>query len=680
MMEASAVAQVEPAGGRSVRAVMLLRDELTLTPDRWARMLRMTALVTIVVVVSNALRVPNLALSAYMIFFFSRSDVVATVRTGIAGIVGLTLVLTLAFVVYSVTFGEPALRLLAMGCAIFAGFYLVRSSPSLGPLGLLIGLAIGYALALVDSDASPEKLTRGVLLWLWVVISYPVALLVVSDLALGRKPEELFRKGISARLAAAGAFLAGAPGDGGAARRAFERLGTGDISSYAQAGPAAAAGTRTRLLAQVDLLFLLLRELPPDANNVPAVAQALVAAGEACRAASDALLADGPVLQNGLTNWERELPGRDDLPAGVLAVVLPLLACVRDIGSCLLELRDSPSGASSPKPGAEAAKAAPPNRTEAVQFALKVTLASMAAYILYTSLDWSGIHTAMLTCFIVALDSAGATIHKLTLRIAGALIGAGLGIASIVFVLPQLETVGGLALLVAAVTLFAAWIATSRETISYAGWQIAFAFYLTVLQGFSRTSKMVVGRDRVIGILLGNLIMSLVFTTLWPVWSRTAIRRTLGRALQSLADALRLEPGRAAEAELAFRAELQKVKQSEVLETFERREGDPLPSVRTIESLFVPIHALIHRPIDPSRVSQSDGAALREAGETAARWLSDAAAAIPALMPIPPFQAPASRPGVESEPEARLRARWLELLDDRIARAAAQSRTAADAG
>src|SRR2546428_9774077 len=131
-------------------AIRLVRDELALTPDRWARMLRMTALVTVVVVVSNALRVPNLALSAYMIFFFSKSDVVATVRTGIAAVVGLTLVLTLAFVLYSVTFGEPALRLLAMGCAIFAGFYLLRSSP-VGPLGLLIGLAISYALALVDS-------------------------------------------------------------------------------------------------------------------------------------------------------------------------------------------------------------------------------------------------------------------------------------------------------------------------------------------------------------------------------------------------------------------------------------------------------------------------------------------------------------------------------------------------
>src|SRR5207253_8782215 len=130
---------------------------------------------------------------------------------------------------------------------------------------------------------------------------------------------------------------------------------------------------------------------------------------------------------------------------------------------------------------------------------------------------------------------------------------------------------------------------------------------------------------------------------------------------------------------LAFRSEIQRLKRSELVETFERLDVSPLPSVRAIESLFVPIHALIHRPLDSSRVSQADDAALREAGETAARWLSDAAAAIPALRPIPPFHPPASPPGVESDPEARLRARWLELLDDRIARAAAQSRTAADA-
>src|SRR3954469_3718691 len=250
----SAVARLEVASGA---AMQLLRDELALTPDRWARMLRITALVTLVVVVSNALRVPELSLSAYMIFFFSKSDVVATIRTGIAAVVGLTLMLALAFVLYSATFGEPALRLLAMGCAIFAGFYLLRSSP-LGPLGFLLSIVISYTLALVNSDTSPEKLTRG-LLWVWVVISYPIALLVISDLALGRRPEELFRTGISARLKAAGAVLAGDPGDDDAARRDFgrlERMGTADISPYANAGPVAAAGTRTRLLAHVDLLLL----------------------------------------------------------------------------------------------------------------------------------------------------------------------------------------------------------------------------------------------------------------------------------------------------------------------------------------------------------------------------------------------------------------------------------------
>jgi multidrug resistance protein MdtO len=578
-----------------------------------------------------------------------------------------------------VTFGEPALRLLAMGCAIFAGFYLLRSSP-VGPLGLLIGLAISYALALVDSNASPEKLTRE-LLWIWVVISYPIALLVVSDLALGRSPEELFRRGISARLRAAGAFLAGDPDDDARARREierFERMGTGDISPYANDGPGAARGTRLRLLAQVDLLLLLVRELPPAAKRSPALARALVAAGEACRAASDAVLAGRRVLPGSfLPSWQHELARRTDLPADVLAVALPLLSCVTEIGSCLVEPHDEPSAAPSPKPRAEAANAATSHHTEAVQFALKVTLASMTAYILYTSLDWWGIHTAMLTCFLVAQESAGATIHKLTLRIIGALIGAALGIASIVFVLPHLETVGGLAVLVAAVTLLAAWIATARETISYAGWQIAFAFYLCVLQGFSRTSKMVVGRDRVIGILVGNLIMSVVFTTLWPDRIKTVLREALGRAVQSLADALRLPSNRTVEAQLAFRAELQKVKQSGLQATLEPGAGDLSPSVAAVESLFVPIHALIQQPLDSHLVSQDDAAALRAAGETAAKRLSDLAAAIPELRPIPPFQAPAMLPAVDGDPRVRLQAKWFELLEDRISDLSAETRRAA---
>jgi len=89
-----------------------------------------------------------------------------------------------------------------------------------------------------------------------------------------------------------------------------------------------------------------------------------------------------------LTTWERELTRRADLPAAALAVVLPLLWCVRDIGSWVVELRDARAGARGPEPRVEAVKTAPPDKTEAIQFGLKVTLASLAAYVLYTSLDW----------------------------------------------------------------------------------------------------------------------------------------------------------------------------------------------------------------------------------------------------------------------------------------------------
>src|SRR5262249_31160451 len=161
----------------------------------------------------------------------------------------------------------------------------------------------------------------------------------------------------------------------------------------------------------------------------------------------------------------------------------------------------------------------------------KVTLAAMTAYLIHSALEWYSIHTATITCFFVAGDSIGATIHKLSLRLTGAIIGFALGFLAIIFVLPGIDSIGGLVILVAAVTALAAWVGTASPRISYIGWQIAFAFYLSVLQGFSRTTKLSVGRDRVFGILLGNILMSVIFTSLWPVRAAPAQRRALSRAV-----------------------------------------------------------------------------------------------------------------------------------------------------
>jgi len=88
----------------------------------------------------------------------------------------------------------------------------------------------------------------------------------------------------------------------------------------------------------------------------------------------------------------------------------------------------------------------------AARFALKATIAVMASYFIYTMLDWPGIRTAVVTCFFVALGSLGETMHKLTLRIGGALIGGAAALLSIVYVLPQMTDIGQLALLIAAMT------------------------------------------------------------------------------------------------------------------------------------------------------------------------------------------------------------------------------------
>ena len=169
-----------------------------------------------------------------------------------------------------------------------------------------------------------------------------------------------------------------------------------------------------------------------------------------------------------------------------------------------------------------------------MRFGLKTALAAFICYAIYTGLDWFGIHTAMVTCYFVALSSVGETVHKLTLRIFGCLIGAGIGVFAIVVLMPVMTDVGQLALLVGAVAFVAAWIAAGSPRVSYMGWQIGFAFFLCTLNEFGPSFDLVVARDRVIGILLGNLVMTVVFTTVWPVRVQRAVGRSVAAASRAL--------------------------------------------------------------------------------------------------------------------------------------------------
>ena len=153
---------------------------------------------------------------------------------------------------------------------------------------------------------------------------------------------------------------------------------------------------------------------------------------------------------------------------------------------------------------------------EYVRYALKGTLAVMICYTLQHAVNWPGIRTCLITCLIVALGTEEATVQKGTLRVAGALVGAAMGFLAIMLVIPSMESITSLTLLVAAGTAIAAWVTLGSPRISYAGVQIAFAFYVCVIQGFAPTWYFYTIRDRLVGILLGNAVITLVFHYLWP--------------------------------------------------------------------------------------------------------------------------------------------------------------------
>jgi len=662
-----------------------LGDELAISPFRWSRMVRMTVLVTLITIVSQALRVPSLAVSAFLVFMACTADVATTVRTGIGVLVAVTVAVILVLIFYSLSLGEPALRVPLMVVIIFATMYFMRLSPA-GPLFWIIGFVCAYALTFGDLGASPERLTRS-LLWAWVFVSYPIALVVIADIALGKRPETVFRAGVAERLGAAAAYLA-ASGDR-AARGRFERLeraGTIELAAYVKAGPPSASAARAALLREVDLLFVLMRELPAEAANAPRLRAVLERAGEAIAEAGRAVLGESAVTAERFAVLEGEaadVAGGGASPAA-LAFVLPLLACIEELGQAVLEVR-KPAAAAEPKAHGHAeVPVTRAKKTEAARFACKVTLAAVIAYVLYVSLDWSGIHTAMLTCLIVAQASIGATIQKLTLRIIGAVAGATLGILAIIFVLPHLETIGGLAVLVAAVTLFASWIVTGTQAISYAGVQIAFAFYLTVLQGFTRTSEMVVGRDRVIGIVIGNLLMTVVFTTLWPVPIKPVVRQALARAMEALAATLRLG-GRAApaaeirDAEIAFHTQLRVVALNAPIRKLEPGDDGGAALLPAMGSLFVPIHAIARQGVDLAALHPDEATAISAMSESVAGWLSASATALEEPRALPAFRPDraavetleAAAAGTASPASAlRLRAGWFLLLSATIDRLA----------
>src|SRR5260221_693175 len=150
-----------------------IQKELAPVPGRLTTLWRYLVASAIVIVVSMALQVPFLALSLIAIFSTTLQNTFLQRLSGLLATVGLTLAVACTLLLLRLTFDVPLLRILGSAFILLGAMYFLRAS-KLGAIGFLVGLAVIYVQSEVDTVHNPELLTRAVL-WVWVAITYPIA-------------------------------------------------------------------------------------------------------------------------------------------------------------------------------------------------------------------------------------------------------------------------------------------------------------------------------------------------------------------------------------------------------------------------------------------------------------------------------------------------------------------------
>src|SRR5690349_9005962 len=636
--------------------VVLLRRELRPTPGRLGDCVRIVVVLLSVIAIAETFRLSEIALSGYIVLFLSGREAASTILAALLAGIAVILAIFATIAVFMLSLSEPALRIPLMAAMTFVAMFLSRTAAP-GPVFFVAGFIVAYGLTLGDQVLGlalqpatagnaeqfalpeivfgpPEEALLRFLLWLSLAVALPVILLIVANLLTGRDPARLLYQALAERLATAARFCAG---ESGAERRleaqAFE--GTAQLHKLHHLASLMHRGRRRPVwgaslideIGRLGLLLLAWFRVAGDARKP------LVSAAGVCRAAERAL-------------QDRAAPGRERVTIIATGAAQPV---AERISRTLRGIEETLAGAAA---GQEAHRAVAPRRLlaadaftnpEHTRFALKVTLAVMICYFATNLADWPGIHTCVITCFFVALGTVGETIHKATLRFIGCLIGAGLGLSAILLLMPDMTDLGDLLLLLAPVTLLAAWVASGSERIAYAGLQISLAFYLVVLQGYGPTIDMYTARDRTIGILFGNIVILVIFTTIWPVSVANVVRTSLAKALEELATLVGFgaraggEVSQAARsaADIAFGQAIGQARAVLVKDPFEMSEVQRAVGRRPIDAtiveevgrLFIPVSAILDLLAGPAWHDhpQSTQETIRAHHQALAVWFRQAA-------------------------------------------------------
>ena len=537
-----AIHAVDTPPGRISKLLILLRP----FPGRFEFAARLALICAVTTLVVEIYQTPEPALTVYVVFFLNKPDRGTSLILNLVMLILITMIIASVILIAMVVIDQPVWRVASM-TVISLGMLFLASASKLRPVGATITLIAAFALDLLGTIQAGELATRA-LLYAWLFVGIPAGVSIVVNLLLAPPQRRLTEQALSRRLGLAAAMLRN-PDD--QVRRAFtECLREGDEEILKWLKLAAAGRTsdqddlqalRQATESSSEILFLI-DVMARDTNAaIPA---------PLCERLAQTLDAMALILSKGGYPVDIEFDATNyEMSSGPRAV--KVLAAMRE--ALVSFARKSPPDAAPLKPVEKSGGFFLPDafsNPEHIHYAIKTTAAAMFCYVLYSLLDWPGIHTCLITCYIVSLGTTAETVEKLTLRILGCIVGAAAGIAAIVYLVPSITSIEALMAVVFLSALLSGWVIAGSQRISYAGFQIAFAFFLCVIQGSGPSFDMATARDRVIGILLGNLVVYVLFTNLWPVSVGKLVDQAIAKVLRHLSDML-TEPNRSVRRSLA---------------------------------------------------------------------------------------------------------------------------------
>jgi multidrug resistance protein MdtO len=505
-----AIRALESREGRLAEMLRLLMP----FPGRLSFAVRLALICAITTLVVEIYQTPEPALTVYLVFFLNKPDRGTSLILSLAMLALFSLIVTSVILVAIIVIDQPVWRVASMA-VISLGLLFLGSASKLRPIGGTLALIVAFALDQLGTVHGGEIATRA-LLYVWLFVGIPAGVSIGVNLLLAPSPRLLAEQALARRLRLATAMLRASEDEG--IRRDFTeclREGNGELLKWLKLALVAKSAAREHIEALRQAatssfaILVLIDVMDRDADAAFPMPQR--------ERLTNTLDAMARILEDGGYPVDIEFEEAADGEQPLSPPAADVLSGVREALIAFAEpAPDSQPHGLAKKSGGFFLPDAFTN-PEHVHYALKTTAAAMFCYVLYLLLDWPGIHTCFITCYIVSLGTTAETVEKLTLRILGCLVGAASGIAAIVFLIPSVTSIGSLMIVVFLGALVSAWFAAGSPRIAYAGFQIAFAFFLCVIQGPGPSFDMTIARDRVIGILLGNIVVYVLFTNVWPV-------------------------------------------------------------------------------------------------------------------------------------------------------------------